>query len=368
MIHPDPIIRRIHACALAAVPPFLWGDPGTGKTARVFAYGRMRSLHVERWLLSRCEPIDLKPRIYHEGRMIVADPPEVERVRSQGGILFFDELNLASRETEGAALNLQDNPPPGVFVMAAGNPPSRGQAARHLGSPAANRFCHLQVEGDPKAWASAQVAGWTIEPLTTLAIEASDGLKRAQQEVTTLVAAFIRHQPQKLQSKPETPAEAGGAWASPRTWEYCARLLAVAKALDLPEEDALALAAGCIGAGLGSEIAAFADAKDLPDPEALLADPSAYAPPARIDRIIATCAGVASCVERDLTDARWKAAWALCTTIADAGAVDAAMVFCDMLFTDLYTKLPKATLDDKRITAPRTLMPKKIVPLLTGVK
>ena len=368
MIHSDPIIRRIHACALAQVPPFLWGAPGAGKTARVFAYGKMRSLHVERWLLSRCEPIDLKPRIYHEGRMIVADPPEVERVRETGGVLFFDELNLASRETEGAALNLQDNPPPGVFVVAAGNPPSRGQAARHLGAPAANRFCHLTVEGDPRAWASAQANGWPIEPLETLALEASDAYAKAKNEISTLVAAFIRHQPQKLESKPETPAEAGGAWASPRTWEYCSRLLAAARALGLDEEDMMALAGGCVGPGLGSEIVAFADAKDLPDPEALLANPKNYAPPDRIDRVIATCAGVAACVERDFTDARWKAAWQLCTTIADSSAVDAAIVLCDMLFTDLYAKVPRATLDAKSITNPRSLMPKKIVPLLTGVK
>ena len=82
MSHSDPILRRVHACVLARVPVCLWGEPGTGKTERVKSYAKARSLHLERWLLSRCEPIDIRPRIYHEGRVIVGEAPEVERCRA----------------------------------------------------------------------------------------------------------------------------------------------------------------------------------------------------------------------------------------------------------------------------------------------
>src|SRR5271166_6431142 len=107
LMHSDPIIRRMHACVLSRVPVILWGPPGSGKTARVRQYAAARSLHLERWLLSRCEPIDLKPRIYFEGKTIACRPPELERAaNATAALLFLDELNRAARETEGAALDV----------------------------------------------------------------------------------------------------------------------------------------------------------------------------------------------------------------------------------------------------------------------
>ena len=366
MIHPDPIIRRIHACMLAAVPPFLWGGPGTGKTARVFAYGTMTSRHVERWLLSRCEPIDLRPRVYREGRVIVTDAPEVERVGERRGVLFFDELNLATRETEGAALNLLDSPPAGVFAIAAGNPPAQGQAARHLGAPAANRFCHLDVEGDSRAFASGLTGGWGVAPLETAAQDAVSDAHLAAARI--LVATFVRRQPAKLTDLPKNPASAGRAWASPRTWEFTARLVAVSRALRLDEEDVAALVGGCIGEGIGGEFAAFVDARDLPDPEELLRDPASFAPPARVDRVIAACAGVVAAVDRDLTSDRWKSAWKLSQVILDAGQPDAAMVLADMLTTDIYSAKAAALLDERKIVKPATLMPTRIAAMIAGTR
>jgi hypothetical protein len=367
-LHPDPIIRRIHACVLAGVPPFLWGTPGTGKTARVFSYETMTSRHVERWLLSRVEPIDIKPRVYHDGKAVVCDAPEVERVASTRGILFFDELNLSTRETEGAALNLMDHPPSGVSIIAAGNPPSRGQAARYLGAPAANRFCHLTVESDPKAWAAGMMSGWTVEPLETLAVE-REVLDAAQRKMAALVATYIRHQPGDLEAKPETTAEAGGAWASSRTWDFVSRLLAVSSVLGLPEEDVQALTCGCVGPGPGLKIAAWVDARDLPDPEALLADPTSYKPPVdRIDRILATCSAVFAAVDRELTADRWKAAWKLDNVICDAGVADGAMMFADMLQSDVFLKRARTGSLPKEIVSAAALMPKRIASMLVGVK
>lgn len=363
-MHSDPILRRIHACALARVPALLWGPPGSGKTARALAYTRARGLHLERWLLSRCEPIDLKPRIYDGGRVIVCDPPEIERLRETGGILFLDELNRASRETEGAALDRIDAPPPGVVLIAACNPPSKGQAARALESAAANRFCHLDVAADAKAWAEAQVGGWD-DGAGAFSVPAPEAVARADARVGALVSAYIRKVPAALEKAPDNPVDAGRAWPSTRTWEYARKLHAVSIALGLDQEDTRVLVSGCVGEGATLEYLAYAADADLPDPEELLKDPKSYTPPAgRVDRTVAALTAVVGAVDRTFTDERWKGAWAIVTRCLDADQADAAMVGVDLLIAAWKRFGKKDPAAQKALTPAQDLMPQRLARIL----
>jgi MoxR-like ATPase len=356
-MHHDPIIRRMHACALAFVPCLLWGGPGTGKTARVVSYGKARGLHVERWLLSRCEPIDLKPRIYHDGKVVEGTPPEIARL-AKGGVLFADELNRSTREVEGAMLDRIDNPPPGVIVVAACNPPSRGQAARSLESAAANRFCHLDVDADSPAYASALLTGW---PMGSDDLDEPDPktLSRETPTARSIGSAFIRHRGESVLSKePATPVEAGRAWPSPRSWDHALRLYAMARALSLGVEDTTALLGGCVGPGAAVEFLAFAADSEI-DPEELIKNPKAWVPPvSRVDKTIAALTMVVGAVARDLTDARWKAAWGLVEIAADASQADAALFAASALIS----LEPKG----KGLTRAHVLMPARIAKLLTA--
>ena len=367
-MHSDPILRRIHACALARVPACLWGPPGSGKTARALSYQRARGLHLERWLLSRCEPIDIKPRIYEGGRVVVCDPPEIERLTSNGGgILFLDELNRASRETEGAALDRIDSPPKNVILLAACNPPSRGQAARSLESAAANRFCHLDVAADAKAWADAQVGGWDEGDGGAFAVPGPDLLARGEARAAAFVSAFIRRMPDRLEKAPDNPVDAGRAWPSTRSWEYARRLHGVAMALGLDSEDTRELVAGCVGAGPSLEYAAYVLDADLPDPEDLLAEPDKYTPPkGRVDRTVAALTAVAGAVDRQFTDPRWKAAWKLLTRCLDADQADAGMVGADLLIATWKRLGRKDAAAQKAITHPQSLMPNRMAQILAG--
>jgi hypothetical protein len=370
-VNQDPILRRMHACVLALVPCILWSPPGAGKTARVFSYAKARSKHCERWLLSRCEPIDIKPRIYHEGRIIVSDPPEIERLRARGGLLFADELNRATREVEGATLDLVDNPPQGVAVIAACNPPSRGQAARALESAAANRFCHLHVEVDAEAWANAQVGGWPNDAGDFT--EPDDAtLAKATATASALVGAFIRRTGgATLECAPDDPASAGKPWPSARTWDYVKRLHAVALALDLPPDDVLALVSGCVGPGPATQYLAFVADADLPDPEALLAKPDAFVPdPSRVDRTVVAMTAVVGAVDRDFTDARWKAAWELIAVCAADGQKDVApaIVAGYMLVAAFERFKVRDAVKAKTITPAFRLMPVRVALVMTPPK
>lgn len=362
----DPIVRRIHACVLAGVPACLWGEPGTGKTARTLAYARARNLHLERWLLSRCEPIDLKPRIYDGGKMIVADPPEIERLLAKGGLLFLDELNRAARETEGAALDRIDAPPPGVSVIAACNPPSKGQAARSLESAAANRFCHLDVGADAIAWANAQVGGWSDDD-TDLAMPDADVLKRANNRAGTLVSAFIRRRGELLEKAPDNSVHAGKAWPSTRTWEHARKLHAMSMALGYDAEDTRALISGCVGDGPAVEFLAYVADADLPDPEELLAAPEKFKPsPGRVDRTVAALTAVVGAVDQVFTEPRWKAAWAIIATCVNSDQADAAMTGGDLLMASYRRfgkKDPKA---QTALTAPVKLMTRRMAEIIAS--
>jgi AAA domain (dynein-related subfamily) len=358
----SPTLRRLHACILAGVPALLWGPPGGGKTETVKSYARMTERHLERWLLSRCESIDLKPRIIVDGQVIVCDPPEIARATKAGAagpgaIVFYDELNRAPTEVIGAALDRIDSSPAGVAVVAACNPPTRGQAARSLESAAANRFCHLDMGLDADAYAAAQVTGWASDASVLVTPHAAD-IAKGTSLVRSLASAFIRHRGVDVLSKePADPVLAGRAWPSPRTWDHAIRVYAVARALSYDPEDCLALVGGCIGTGLGVEFLAFVADSEI-DPEALLANPKAWTPPAaRVDKTIGALTMVVAAVAKTTTDDRWKAAWALVGVACDAGQADAGMVAANMLLG-----LPKGT----KLAPAHTLMPPKLAKLLAG--
>jgi hypothetical protein len=370
---PDPTLRRVHACALANVPAYMHGAPGTGKTSRMRLYTRVLTLHLERWLLSRCEPIDLKPRIISEGRVVVCDPPEIERLmqtakaamaakdgRPFWGVMFMDELNLATRETENAALDRMDAPPEGIVVIAAGNPPTRGQAARSLGAAAANRFCHLFVTADADAFARAQVQGWPDDP-GSFPIPDPATLATATGKYRMLVSSFIKRRPELLEVQPDNPVDAGKGWPSTRTWEYAVKVYAVAVSLGYDTEDRKALLAGLLGDGAAVEFLAYCEDADLVDPEAWLADPTSVTPdPNRVDRTVAALTSVVHSVQTKLTEARWTAAWQILAHIitTDANGMAGAMVGGDLLvamFRDLAKRTPEAI---KALTPPHKLMGK----------
>ena len=371
MNHQDPIVRRLHACILALVPAAFWGPPGGGKTSRVLGYVRCTGRAIERCLASRLEPIDVKPRIVSDGAIKVLVMPEVQRLADaftagRRGVLFLDEFNRSTREVEGAMLDVIDSAPAGVAVVIACNPPSRGQAARSLESAAANRFCHLDVDSDAAAYATALLTGWPVDVGALDEPEPARLLKETN-TARALASGFIRRRPEVLSKEPTDPVQAGRAWPSPRSWDHAIRLYATARSLGYDTEDTTALLGGCVGMGPAVEFLAFAADSEI-DPEELLKNPSAWVPPAgRVDKTIAALSMVVGAVSRDLTDARWKAAWALVSIAADASQADAAMFTAQQLIALApKTRTAPSHPGAKGLTPAHVLMPARIAKLLAG--
>lgn len=127
--------------------------------------------------------------------------------------------------------------------------------------------------------------------------------------IRSWIAAFITVRPMLVLAVPEEPARAGRAWPSPRTWDMTARLVAAAEAADASDLVVSLLIRGCVGVGAGVEFLTWLAEADLPDPEAVLADPENFVLPERGDRAYAALSSVAAAVASDPSNGRWERGW-----------------------------------------------------------
>ncbi|MGH8917508.1 MAG: AAA family ATPase, partial [Actinomycetes bacterium] len=195
--------------------------------------------------------------------------------------------------------------PPEVAVVAAANPPEQAADGWDLSPPLANRFCHLDWPLDARTLADGFVSGWpTPAPPRLLT-----GWQARVPVTRSWIAGFITVRPELALSVPEDLVGAGRAWPSPRSWDMTARLLAAAEAADTDDGVSSLLVRGCVGTGAGVEFLTWLDEADLPDPEAVLADPDSFVLPARGDRAYAALSSIAAAVAADPGGGRWERGW-----------------------------------------------------------
>lgn len=259
-------------------------------------------------------------------------PPDwaVRLVRSGRGLLFLDELSTAPPAVQAALLRLVLERrigtlrlPPGVRIVAAANPRSSAADGWELSPPLANRFVHLPWQHDHEVVVRGLGGTWPRAVLPELdPARLPEAVAFARRAVCELLAA----RPTLVHRLPGNDAQRGGAWPSPRSWEMTVRLIAFATAAGASREVLALLVRGTVGDGPGLELMAAMDRMDLPDPEALLADPAAAVLPERGDLRQATLEGVVDAVRRRPDRARWDAAWALLARAVESGAPDVAVV------------------------------------------
>jgi MoxR-like ATPase len=334
-------LTALGICVSARLPVLLWGNPGEGKTA-VVESAREGGWHVETLIVSHYEPSDFAglPVLTGDGGVTLAPPQWAQRLAAHDGpaIAFFDEFSTASPALQAAALRPLTHYevgalrlPESVSFVAAANPSDVAAAGWELAAPTASRFVHLDWGLPLEVYAEAMVTGdWPAMPVFD-SVPSTDAMARER----VLVAGFLRTRESQLSVIPKDAAGRGRAFPTPRTWEYTARLLGLARAVEAPAAVRRLLTAGCLGDAVAHEYLAWVAAQDLVDPEALLADPAAYDFTAlRADRVHVSLQAVLGAVARDNAPQRWTNAVLLCARAAEAVGVDPAVPVVRALVRD----------------------------------
>lgn len=320
----------------SGVPPLLWGMPGIGKTSFTNAVGKALGLHVETVITSIREPSDfgglpIIGRGANGAPTLEYAPPDwgVILANLKAGILFFDECSCAAPATQSAMLRVvlekRVGPlqlPMTILIGASANPTESAAGGWDLAAPLANRFCHLDWAVDPEAWIDGTLSGWPTPRVPRL----PDTWQMHIPHALSLVASYIRHRPDKLAQLPKDEAQAGRAWPSPRSWTMAGTLIAACQALGEEGKPHLVpLVSGCVGGGHGIEFHTWLKALDLPDPKALLANPSSLKVPSnRGDMLFAILNSVVAYVLSNPSEKLWQQGFEVLGVAVDQGAPDIA--------------------------------------------
>lgn len=314
------VVEALTVAVNARVPVILWGAPGTGKTSAVRALADAADWPCETVIASIREPSDFAglPVISRTGpdtTVEFAPPRWAQRLADAGyGLLFLDEMTTAPPAVQAALLRVvlertvgDLTLPHDVAVVAAANPPAQAADGWDLSPPLANRFCHLDWTVDAQTLARGLASGWQTN--STLSRSPIEPERLATQR--SWVSGFITVRPPLTLDVPEDAAAGGQAWPSPRTWDMVAQLLTSADAAAASQAARSLLVRGAVGDGPGLEYMTWLEEADLPDPEALLADPASFSLPDRGDRAYAALTSVAAVVAARPTPDRWTRGWAV---------------------------------------------------------
>ena len=171
----------------------------------------------------------------------------------KGWLIFLDELNSASLSVQAAAYKLildrmigEFNLHSRVYMVAAGNLATDKAIVNRMSTAMQSRMAHLELQLDHNSWYT-----WA---------ETND--------IDHRIISYLRFKPDALYSF--NPNHDDYTYASPRTWEFCNRLIK-----DQPiDADTIPLMASVINEGQARQFKGFTDIyEDLPTKAQILSDP-----------------------------------------------------------------------------------------------
>lgn len=262
------------------IPVLLWGRPGVGKSSFIEGLASPE-LRVTTLIASIHDPTDFSGLPFLEnGRVRYATPEWVEDFReTPDGILFLDELSTAPPSVQAALLRVVFERrvgftplPPGVRIVAAANPPDLMVGGWELSPPLRNRFVHLQWDIPEDLYIRALSRGWEAGHLPTIDPARH---REALSQWKIHIGGFLRLRPDALHGNPEEDAF---GFASPRSWDFAASLLASCELLGYAPGDragsgqhvVLSLLAGCLGEATALQLVEHLVNLRLPDPLSVL--------------------------------------------------------------------------------------------------
>ena len=353
--------EKFNILAQTGLPLLIKGMPGEAKTAYVNALAKVANRHIETVIASirdsseigglpiqKPEGIVLSPpawarRLLLAGKVAAGETPEtvcdvdksfVEKVKNcVGGMVFFDEITCVMPAGQAALLRVihekvvgEMDLPQDTWMIAAANPPDVAANGWELSAPMANRFIHLDWELDLNAWVDGMINGFAPPKVTLLPKNWRDGIFSAR----SLISSFIRARQVLLRQFPTQAADRSGPWASPRSWDMAATVLAAARASGMDEP--LSLVSCCVGDAVALEFATYCKNLDLPSPEELMANPEAIKwPTDRDDKAFAMISSVVACAIAGKTSEVWNSAWLVLESGVKAGKQDLCATFLKLM-------------------------------------
>lgn len=335
------------AAALATnTPVLLWGSPGIGKTATVYALAEAHGWPVKTVIASIHEPSDFSGLPYPDGTQARYLPPDWalelarEAQEAEGAILFLDEITTAPFSVQVALFRLvlertigQFTLPQNVRVIAAANPPDEVVGAWELPAPLANRFAHLDFQPlGPQDWIQGLIQGFQAPEIPVIR-----DWTRAYPQAVGLITGFLQSRPELLHQFPQDPSKRSKAWPSRRSWAAAARMLSAALTVSQDEGAIASVVGSCVGMPVGLELAALVGGDVLLDPREALEKPDKVQLPDRHDKLIVLLSGVAAVLAQAASELKgredkpkiaklWDATWTLVDRVAQERAVDVAAV------------------------------------------
>lgn len=246
--------------AEAGVNPFVWGQPGGGKTTSILSEAARRGYTVCDMTGSTREPSDFSgiPFRDHESFKLLPPVWVKDLNGADRALLLLDELTRSSTQVQSAMLKLISERVVGdtrladhVRIVAISNPPTAGDSAGLLTAAMSNRFGHFFWSVNPKDWISGLLGEWY-----------------GTTESSERVASYISLNPGALAPDlPENPVLRGLTWPSPRTWHKGIQL---ADNTDMSLVTALQIT---VGAGAANQFNTWASASNLPSIDDVLESP-----------------------------------------------------------------------------------------------
>lgn len=239
----------------------LWGPPGVGKSQGVRQIaeriteetGKAVSITDVRLLLFN--PVDLRgiPTANADKTLAVWLKPKIfqmDESKETVNILFLDEISAAPPSVQAAAYQItldrmigEHRLPDNCIVLAAGNRVTDKSVAYNMPKALANRLCHLEIVGDPRAWHD-----WAVK-----------------NRLHRFVVGYLDYNPVALMKFDPSGTEL--AFPTPRSWEMVSGIL---QYVSEDFQTVYPLLVGCVGAEAADALRTWSRLYDgLPTPEEL---------------------------------------------------------------------------------------------------